>query len=217
MAQSRLPGLAGQRERCCPHIPVFGKSSRTAARSPARRLRQPSMPNATVTRARRAKSLSNSDAPTPFLEAASQPKGTRLYCASKLDCDTCRLKPQRCPNALARKIPRDLHEDARDVARAHAATPQYLEACRWAKESARCCSHISKQRILRLARLRLRGPNGAKRRISPCRHRPKPETTFALPKTDQYASRNAGRIAPGVAAQASPTQWPYYQPLSSKT
>ena len=34
----------------------------------------PSTPNATVTRARRAKSLSNSDAPTPFPEAASQPR-----------------------------------------------------------------------------------------------------------------------------------------------
>jgi hypothetical protein len=32
-------------------------------------------------------------------------------------------------NALARRIPRDLHEGARDVARAHAATPQYVEGC----------------------------------------------------------------------------------------
>jgi uncharacterized protein with von Willebrand factor type A (vWA) domain len=77
-----------------------------------------------------------------------------------LDCDTCRLKPQRCPNALARKIPRDLHEDARDVARAHAATPQYLEACRWRKKVEMLFAHL--KRILRLARLRLRGPNGAK-------------------------------------------------------
>src|SRR5580693_8104920 len=45
-------------------------------------------------------------------------EGTRLYRASKLDCDVCRLKAQCCPNAVARKIPRDLNEDARDVARA---------------------------------------------------------------------------------------------------
>jgi Transposase domain (DUF772)/Transposase DDE domain len=87
-------------------------------------------------------------------------RGTRLYCASKLDCDTCRLKPQCRPNALARKIPRDLHEDARDVRRAHAATPQYVEACRRRKKVEMLFAHL--KRILRLARLRLRGPNGAK-------------------------------------------------------
>src|SRR3954471_9491800 len=42
---------------------------------------------------------------------------TLLYRASKLDCDVCPLKAQCCPNDLARKIPRDLHEHARDVAR----------------------------------------------------------------------------------------------------
>ena len=38
-------------------------------------------------------------------------EGTRLYRASKLDCDVCELKAQCCPNAVARKIPRDLHKD----------------------------------------------------------------------------------------------------------
>jgi transposase len=42
---------------------------------------------------------------------------TLLYRASKLDCDVCALKVRCCPNQLARKIPRDVHEDARDVAR----------------------------------------------------------------------------------------------------
>jgi hypothetical protein len=85
--------------------------------------------------------------------------GTRLYRASKSDCDTCRLKAQCCPNALVRKIPRDLHEDARDVARAHAATPQYVEACRRRKKVEMLFAHL--KRILPLTRLRLRGPNGA--------------------------------------------------------
>jgi hypothetical protein len=56
-----------------PHIPVFDKSNRPTARSPAPT--SPSTPNATVTLAPRAKSLSNSDAPTPFPEAASRPRG----------------------------------------------------------------------------------------------------------------------------------------------
>ena len=42
---------------------------------------------------------------------------TLLYRASKLDCDACALKARCCPKQLARKIPRDVHEDARDVAR----------------------------------------------------------------------------------------------------
>jgi transposase len=49
--------------------------------------------------------------------------GTRLYRASKRDCDACALKPSCCPNTPARKIPRDIDEDARDVARALANTP----------------------------------------------------------------------------------------------
>ena len=87
-------------------------------------------------------------------------EGTRLYRASKLDCDVCELKAQCCPNAVARKIPRDLHEDARDVARALAATPEYEAACRLRKKVEMLFAHL--KRILRLARLRLRGPNGAR-------------------------------------------------------
>ena len=78
---------------------------------------------------------------------------------SKLDCDVCELKAQCCPNVVVRKIPRDLHEDARDVARALAATPQYVEACRRRKKIEMLFAHL--KRILRFTRLRLRGPNGA--------------------------------------------------------
>src|ERR1700733_7510422 len=87
-------------------------------------------------------------------------RGTRLYRASKLDCDACKLKAQCCPNAVARKIPRDLHEDARDVARALASTPEYEAACRRRKKIEMLFAHLKP--ILRLARLRLRGPNGAR-------------------------------------------------------
>jgi hypothetical protein len=70
-----------------------------------------------------------------------------------LDCDVCKLKAQCCPNAVARKIPRDLNEDARDVARAHAATQEYVEACRRRKKVEMLFAHL--KRILRLTRLRL--------------------------------------------------------------
>ena len=42
--------------------------------------------------------------------------GTLLYFARKHDCDACALKPKCCPNIPARKIPRSIHEAARDKA-----------------------------------------------------------------------------------------------------
>ena len=87
-------------------------------------------------------------------------EGTRLYRASKRDCDVCDLKSRCCPNAAARKIPRDLNENARDVARALASTPEYEAACRRRKKVEMLFAHL--KRILRVGRLRLRGPCGAK-------------------------------------------------------
>src|SRR6266513_1667412 len=40
--------------------------------------------------------------------------GMMRYRASKLDCEGCSLKQRCCPNAPARKIPRSIHEGARD-------------------------------------------------------------------------------------------------------
>jgi hypothetical protein len=42
---------------------------------------------------------------------------TLLYRASKHDCDACELKPRCCPKMPARKVPRSIYENARDVAR----------------------------------------------------------------------------------------------------
>lgn len=86
--------------------------------------------------------------------------GTRLYRASKRDCDGCSLKPRCCPNTPARKIPRDLDEDARDVARALANTPAYERSRHRRKKVEMLFAHL--KRILRLSRLRLRGPSGAR-------------------------------------------------------
>jgi hypothetical protein len=87
-------------------------------------------------------------------------EGTRLYRASKRDCDACALKPRCCPNTPARKIPRDLDEDARDVARALANTPAYERSRHRRKKVEMLFAHL--KRILRLGRLRLRGPRGAR-------------------------------------------------------
>jgi len=84
---------------------------------------------------------------------------TLRYRASKLDCDVCALKMRCCPHTPARQIPRDLHEDARDVARALAKTEAFEQSRRYRKRVEMLFAHL--KRILRLNRLRLRGPRGA--------------------------------------------------------
>src|SRR5215217_6708412 len=82
------------------------------------------------------------------------------YRASKFDCDACSLKPQCCPNTPARKIPRSIHEGARDIARDIATTEAYDVSRRQRKKVEMLFAHL--KRILKLDRLRLRGPNGAR-------------------------------------------------------
>ena len=86
--------------------------------------------------------------------------GTMIYFARKQDCGACALKPKCCPNVHARKIARSVHEAARDKARAIAKTEAYVVSCRERKKVEMLFAH--RKRILRLGRLRLRGPNGAK-------------------------------------------------------
>jgi hypothetical protein len=73
--------------------------------------------------------------------------------ASKLDCDACPLKPQRCPKEPSRKIPRDIHEHARDVARSFAGTDGFDQSQRERKKIEMRFAHL--KRILKLGRLRL--------------------------------------------------------------
>lgn len=81
--------------------------------------------------------------------------------ASKLDCDACSLKPPQCsPNMPARKILRSIHEGARDMARDIAETDAYVTSRRERKKAEMPFAHL--KRILRLGRLRLRGPNGTR-------------------------------------------------------
>jgi len=86
--------------------------------------------------------------------------GMMRYRASKGDCDACSLKPRCCPNAPARKILRSIHEGARDMARDIATTDAYLTSRRERKKVEMLFAHL--KRILRVDRLRLRGPNGAR-------------------------------------------------------
>lgn len=77
----------------------------------------------------------------------------------KSDCKHCRLKPRCCPNTPTRKIARSVYEDARDVARAIMQTPEYWQSRCERKKVEMLFAHL--KRILKLNRLRLRGPSGA--------------------------------------------------------
>ena len=86
-------------------------------------------------------------------------KGVAKYQALKLTCQACPSKPRCCPNADVRKITREEHEDARQVARDISKTDQYVVSMRLRKKVEMLFAHL--KRILGLGRLRLRGPNGA--------------------------------------------------------
>jgi transposase len=94
--------------------------------------------------------------------AKAQPPADGLYRyrARKADCDGCDLR-QRCrPGDAGRKLLRSIHEGARDLARDLALTDAYLTSRRERKKVEMLFAHL--KRILKLDRLRLRGPNGAK-------------------------------------------------------
>jgi hypothetical protein len=82
------------------------------------------------------------------------------YRASTRDCGPCPLKPRCCPNAPARKILRSIHEGARDLAREIAKTEAHQTSRRQRKKVEMLFAHL--KRILKLDRLRLRGPCGAR-------------------------------------------------------
>ncbi|TIT05361.1 MAG: transposase [Mesorhizobium sp.] len=154
---ANLAWLVKERE-IAPDIPVFDKSNRTDGTfSRADFMFDPDANEYTCPGGKRLVQFRRSYK-TPRTGITSA--GTRLYRASQHDCKVCELKPQCCPNMPSRKIPRDLNEDARDVARAIAETPEYERSRHRRKKVEMLFAHL--KRILRLGRLRLRGPSGAR-------------------------------------------------------
>ena len=168
-----------------PHIPVFDKSKRedgTFSRSdftydhasdvytcPAGKLLRPRQ---------RAFKTPRANAP---------PDDTIRYRAAKADCDACPLKTRCSPNTPARKVTRSIYEGARDFARDIAKTDAYVTSRRERKKVEMLFAHL--KRILKLDRLRLRGPLGAK-------------DEFLLAATAQNLRKLAKLIPPSVPAPA---------------
>src|ERR1700719_936494 len=141
-----------------PHIPVFDKSQHTAGTFSRDDFAYDHQRDCYICPA--GKELRQRQKiyrmPRPLVDE----NGMRRYRASKLDCEACSLKPRCCPNAPARKIPRSIHEGARDIAREIAKTEAYVTSRRERKKIEMLFAHL--KRILRLDRLRLRGPSGAR-------------------------------------------------------
>jgi hypothetical protein len=85
---------------------------------------------------------------------------TLLYRASKRDCDVCLLKMRCCPKEPSRKIPRDLHEEARDVARRKMKTKAFARSRDERKRVEMRFAHLKTHHGFE--RLRLRGLSGAR-------------------------------------------------------
>jgi hypothetical protein len=139
-----------------PHIPVFDKSKRedgTFSRSDFRY-----DPASDVYHCPAGKTLTSTG-------TLVNDGTTLLYLARKHDCDGCELKTLCCPKGPFRRIPRDRHEAARDVARSLAGTDGFDRSRRERKKIEMRFAHL--KRILRLGRLRLRGPRGAQDEFVP--------------------------------------------------
>jgi transposase len=85
---------------------------------------------------------------------------TILYRASTRDCGSCLLRPKCTPNMTFRKIPRDVHEDARDVTRALMGTPEFAKSRNERKKVEMRFAHVKTHHGLE--RMRLRGLSGAR-------------------------------------------------------
>ena len=83
-----------------------------------------------------------------------------LYRGATADCRSCPLKQRCCPKEPVRKVPRSIYERAREVARSLFGTEAYVQSRRDRKKVEMQFAHL--KRILRLDRLRLRGPRGAR-------------------------------------------------------
>jgi len=110
-----------------------------------------------------------------------------LYRASRHDCTDCALKVRCCPKDFVRKVSRSIYEGTRNMAREIARSWEGRTSRRLRKKIEMLFAHL--KRILKLDRLRLRGPNGAR-------------DEFTLAATPQNLRKMAKLIAMPVARPA---------------
>ena len=138
-------GLTGERERHCPVHPGLRQvhPNRRHVLPRRLRLRRRTRP-LYITRARRAKSLSNSDAPTPLPEAASQPRAQDSIAPANWIATPADSKPSAARTLLPA---RSRGICTKTPATWPVRTPQLRNTWRpvAGERKSRCCSHISSE------------------------------------------------------------------------
>ena len=142
-----------------PHIPVVDKSGRTDGTFERADFAYDSENDAYICPGGKELKQSRRAYTTPRTSKADK-YGILRYRARKVDCDGCQLKSRCCPKEPTRKVTRSIHEPSRDVARNIYKTIDYAISCKLRKKVEMLFAHL--KRILKLDRLRLRGPCGAK-------------------------------------------------------
>jgi len=163
-----------EEKRITPHIPVFDRSKREDGTFSREDFRYDEGTDTYICPT--GKTLTT----TGWLNAGD----AIFYRSSVLDCAKCNLKPRCCPKTPQRRVPRSIYEHARDVARSLAGTDAFEQSRRERKRIEMRFAHL--KRILRLGRLRLRGPRGAR-------------DEFTLAAIAQNLRRMAKLIAPITA------------------
>ena len=142
---SNLAWLVKEKQ-IAPHIPVFGKSQRTDGTWSREDFTWDGENDRYICPEGKELVQYRRTYATP--RTGVDKDGCRRYRASQKDCAVCPSKPVCCPNAPSRKIPRDLNEDSRDVARAIAKTPDYERSRHRRKKVEMLFAHL--KRILHL-------------------------------------------------------------------
>jgi transposase len=150
-------GWMVEEKAIAPHIPVFDKTERTDGTFQREAFRWNEELN--EYRCPAGNALRREWRPFKNPRTHITKADTIVYRSSKSACSACPMKQRCCPNTSIRKIARSLHEDARDVARQIATTPEYQRSRCERKKVEMLFAHL--KTILKLDRLRLRGLTGA--------------------------------------------------------
>jgi IS5 family transposase len=110
-----------------------------------------------------------------------------IYRSRQSGCEACAMKADCCPTTPRRNVPRSIREPARDVARAIAKTDAYRQSRNDRKKVEMLFAHL--KRILKLDKLRLRGPSGV-------------QDEFLLAATAQNLRRMAKWLTPTAPGAA---------------
>jgi len=167
-----------EEKQIAPHIPVFDRSKREDGTFSREDFRYDEATDTYTCPAEKTLSTSGT---------VVNDGTTLLYLASTRDCAPCPLKARCCPKTPFRRVPRSIYERARDVARSWVGTEAFEQSRRERKRIEMRFAHL--KRILRLSRLRLRGPRGA-------------QDEFTLAAIAQNLRRMAKLITPMPVMQA---------------